>query len=91
MNIKFIEHTEIRTKERGALSKETLLTIESGKKFTSKYNRSSHRRNFFFAKTWKGKFYDTKHVETVVLMSRKGRKIAISRSFGEMVDLKKLD
>lgn len=37
MNIKFIEHAEIRMKERGASSKEALLTIESGEKFTAKF------------------------------------------------------
>ena len=63
MNIKFIEHAEIRMKERGASSKETLLTIESGEKFTAKFNRVGYRRNFSFSKTWKGIYYNTKQVE----------------------------
>jgi len=63
MNIKFIEHAEIRMKERGTSSKEALLTIESGEKFTAKFNRVGYKRNFSFGKTWKGKYYNTKQLE----------------------------
>jgi hypothetical protein len=63
MNIKFIEHAEIRMKERGASTKEALLTIESGEKFTAKFNRVGYRRNFSFGKTWKGRYYNTKQIE----------------------------
>ena len=63
MNIKFIEYAEIRMKERGTSSKEALLTIESGEKFTAKFNRVGYKRNFSFGKTWKGKYYNTKQLE----------------------------
>ena len=63
MNIKFLKHAKIRMKERGASSKEVLLTIENGEKFTAKFERVGFRRNFPFHKTWQGKFYNTKQIE----------------------------
>ena len=63
MSIKFLKHAKIRMKERGALSKEVLLTIENGEKFTAKFERVGFRRNFPFYKTWQGKFYNAKQIE----------------------------
>ena len=63
MSIKFLQHAKIRMKERGASVKEVLLTIESGEKFTAKFDRICFRRNFPFCKTRQGRFYNAKQVE----------------------------
>lgn len=64
----YITEKEIRMKERDASSKEALLTIESGEKFTAKFNRVGYRRNFSFCKIWKGKYYNTKQVEAYTVL-----------------------
>ena len=71
LSTKFLKHAKVRMKERGASAKEVLLTIETGEKFTAKFDRAGFRRNFPFGKTWQGKFYHVKQIEAYTVQEEK--------------------
>ncbi|MBU4450549.1 MAG: DUF4258 domain-containing protein [Actinomycetia bacterium] len=77
MEIKFHEHAKIRMKERGASIGEVKLTVETGEKFTVKFERTGFRRNFIFNKTWQGKHYNSKQIE-VYAVSEEGALIILT-------------
>jgi len=66
MNIRFHPHAIQRMKERGALEKEVIDTIQSGEQFPAKFERIGFRRNFSFNNRWRGSEYRTKQIEAYV-------------------------
>ena len=63
MSIQFHPHSRIRMKERGASEEEVKLTVETGEKFPTKFERIGFRRNFPFNGSWQGKICNTKQIE----------------------------
>ena len=44
-----------------------LATVREGEPFPAKFGRQGFRRNFPFARTWRGQWYATKQVEAVAV------------------------
>ena len=62
--VKFHPHARERLLERGAIEAEVIATVEGGESFPAKYGRTGFRRNFPYDRTWRGKQYATKQIET---------------------------
>jgi len=63
VGIRLHDHAVGRVRERGATEDEVRLTIETGERFTAKYDRIGFRRNFSFDGKWQGRRYGNKQIE----------------------------
>jgi uncharacterized protein DUF4258 len=63
MLVRLHPHARERIAERGASIDEVVATISQGESISARFSRSSFRRNFSFAGTWRGRVYATKQVE----------------------------
>ena len=63
MKVRIHPHAIERMKERGAMKKEVLETVQEGEAFQVKFGRIGFRRNFLFRGKWRGRMYKTKQLE----------------------------
>lgn len=64
--IQISEHAREQMIERGVMEEEVISTVRNGAVSPAKYGRKSHRANFAYNKVWRGRFYRTKQVRTIV-------------------------
>jgi len=65
MAVRLHPHAQARLVERGATETEVIDTVQSGKSFPAKFDRTKWRQNFAYNADWKGKHYATKQVEAI--------------------------
>lgn len=61
-SIRFHAHALERLEERGASEAEVKDTVRGGEAFPAKFGRTGFRRNFPYARHWRGRWYATKQV-----------------------------
>lgn len=67
MTMRVHPHARERMEERGASFQEVEATIQRGERFPAKHGRTGFRRNFPFARMWRGTFYHTKQLEVFAI------------------------
>lgn len=65
-DIVFSRHALDQMPDRGATREEIETAIRSGEKLPAERGRIAFRKNFSYGQIWKGHYYETKQVVTVI-------------------------
>ncbi len=70
--VRFSDHALQQLLLRGATKEEVVAAIQEGEVLPAQSGRIAFRRNFPFGATWKGKRYDVKQVQPIVVEEDRG-------------------
>ncbi|MBI4288926.1 MAG: hypothetical protein HY671_10910 [Chloroflexi bacterium] len=63
----FSEHSGAQLLDGGTTREEVEAAIAHGEQIPAKYGRVAFRKNFPFESSWKGRYYETKQVLSIVV------------------------
>lgn len=66
MDIVFSQHALAQMPDRGATKQEVEAAIRNGEKAAARQGRIAFRKNFTFEGAWKGRYYETKQVVSII-------------------------